>query len=215
MSTEPPSLSGASEAYIRSVFAYVRRTAPELPPAAEVWETLSDGLDEETLTDLARRAALPEGEAAEGSSLPVTLDHTRGLALVTLDPAGAVLRLHWDGDRFAPLKDGEEPRPTLPRFWELAALEELNTAEATWERIARGRTEAELLELARQAAGSLDDAGYHGELTLEHDKASAVAHSCTFVWNEEADAFRETGYWSRSSVLMTVETLRSVCTDLY
>ena len=213
MSTEPLPLSAASKTFIRGVLEAV---LGEVSTAEAVWEALSDGLDQESLLDLARRAARQQGVPDD---VPITLDPVRGLALLGLNSAGSVLRLLWDGTRFAPLKDGVEPRPALARGCESKVLALLNTPEATWERLAKGRSEAEVLDLARQTALGLCQGSPLGEVRLDPEQGGALAYDdrgryvCTLRWNEDLDSFVH--YWSESSVLLTVETLRSVCADLY
>jgi len=88
-----------------------------------------------------------------------------------------------------------------------------------------------MTELARQAVKTLPGGNHIRELNLEYESGSAVArtrafalrqtptlpptHTRAFAWSEEADTFKKTEYWDRPSVLVTVETLRSVCADLY
>jgi len=207
------SLSAASETFIRSA---VQDALDELTTDDEVWAALSDGLDQESLLDLARRVARQHGVSDDH---PITLGSALSLALVGQDPDQPLLRLQWDGDRFFPLKDGEVPRPVLERAWEKEVLDRLNTPEAIWERLAKGRSEAEVTELARQTASGMSQGTPIGEVTLLPEQVGAVVNDergryvGTLRWNEDLDLFVH--YGSEESVLLTLEDLREVCADLY
>lgn len=172
----------------------------EVNSSAPTWERISDGLDEESLVDLARMVTwrrcfrydpYSEEEPQESLDLcgsgcpcvwsgkpfrcPVTLDHIRGVALVGSDPGNPRLILRWNGDKFVPHTAASDPLtpPTPITIEEFRALSKLNTPKAIWARIADGRSEAEMHALAERAAKRTYGRDDHGAVTLDHTTGSA------------------------------------------
>lgn len=189
----------------------------EANTAAATWARIAEGLDEETLLELAQRTAKPLGKGALGA---VTLDHTTGTAQVEATAKHPAMTFWWNGDAFELLPERFGPPPSiLLTLEELRALAAVNTPEATWARIAESRSEADVLRLATQTAQSLCDGAEVGAVTLDHTTgtarvaATAKYQAFTLRWDGAAFGLYPDNCPPPLSVLLTVEALRVLATD--